>query len=328
MKDCKLLGVEPSTFHSYADMVVEELFSRSSEVICFPPKEQQVCMRCSMMDAPFPGALFAMDGTLCMLTTKGKHNEYVGRKSLPQMNVLVVCDWNMNLMYIDSNFTGRTQDNNMYMSYVLHFAIDGENSLLCPGGFIIADEGFACREHILRPYNNTTDHLENILFNFVFNSTRLLVENAIGAWKQKCPLTFSNIQQHSSTFSNIQQHSATFSNIQQHRDAQDGAARIGEGHPRVRSAVSVVENDQREGQEPQYQGVHGQAEVHPITLPSRFIGNRGVNLPDEVKRFLCHHSQEPLQNLPTYTPPHLTLLHTLHVSYNKAYHITHFPHYR
>ena len=140
--------------------------------------------------------------------------------------------------------------------------------------------------------------------------------------------TFSNTHQHSATFSNIQQHSATFSNIQQHRDAQDGAARIGEGHPRVRSAVSVVENDQREGQEPQYQGVHGQAEVHPITLPSRFIGNRGVNLPDEVKRFLCHHSQEPLQNLPTYTPPHLTLLHTLHVSYNKAYHITHFPHYR
>ena len=54
MKDCKLLGVEPSTFHSYADMVVEELFSRSSEVICFQSKEKQVCMMCSMMDAPFP----------------------------------------------------------------------------------------------------------------------------------------------------------------------------------------------------------------------------------------------------------------------------------
>ena len=48
-----------------------------------------------MMDAPFPGALFAMDGMLCMLTTKGKHNEYVGRKSLPQMIVLVVCNWNI-----------------------------------------------------------------------------------------------------------------------------------------------------------------------------------------------------------------------------------------
>ncbi len=115
-----------------------------------------------------PGALFAMDETLCMLMTKGKHNEYVGRKSLPQMIVLVVCDWNMNLMYIDSNFTGRTQDNNMYMSSALRFAIDGDDSLLRPRGFIIADEGFACREHVLRPYCKRTNDLEKILFNFVF----------------------------------------------------------------------------------------------------------------------------------------------------------------
>ena len=54
MTDGNLLGVEPTTLHSYADMVVEEIFSRSSEVICFPPIDKQVCMRCSMMDAPFP----------------------------------------------------------------------------------------------------------------------------------------------------------------------------------------------------------------------------------------------------------------------------------
>ena len=52
------------------------------------------------------------------------------------MNALVVCDWNRNLENEDNNFTGRTQDNNIYM----HFAINGENSLLRPGGFIIADE--------------------------------------------------------------------------------------------------------------------------------------------------------------------------------------------
>ena len=32
------------------------------------------------------------------------------------MNVLVVCDWNMNLVHIDSIFTGNSQDNTMYMS--------------------------------------------------------------------------------------------------------------------------------------------------------------------------------------------------------------------
>ena len=194
-----------------------------------------------MMDAPFPGALFAMDGMMCMLTTKGKHNEYIGRKSLPQMNVLVVCDWNMNLVHIDSNFTGRTQDNNMYMSSALHFAIDGDDSFLRRGGFIIADEGFACREHILRPYNKRADDLEKILFNFVIKSTRLLVENAIGGVETEVPLA-------------------------EHRDAQDGAARVGEDDPGVRSAVPVVEDDEGEGDERGHEDVHGQGEVHPITV--------------------------------------------------------------
>ena len=73
-------------------------------------------MKSNITEEPFPGALFAMDGTLCMLPARGSHNEFVGRKSLPQINVLVVCDWNMNLVHVDSNFTGRTQDNDMYMS--------------------------------------------------------------------------------------------------------------------------------------------------------------------------------------------------------------------
>ena len=45
-------------------MVVEELFSRSSEMICFQSKEKQVYMRCSMMDALFPGIVFATDGVM------------------------------------------------------------------------------------------------------------------------------------------------------------------------------------------------------------------------------------------------------------------------
>ena len=278
MKDCKLLGVEPSTFHSYADMVVEELFSRSSEVICFPPKEKQVCMRCSMMDAPFPGALFAMDGTLCMSTAKGKHNEYVGRKSLPQMNVLVVCDWNMNLVHIDSNYTGRTQDNTMYMSSALHFAIDGENSLLRPGGFIITDEGFACREHILRPYGKRTDDLEKILFNIVFKSTRLLVENAIGAWKQKCPLL------------NIGMHKMEPGELAKTILASGVLYQLWKmTNEKVMNMDTKMYTDKAK------------------YIPSRFIGKRGVNLRDEVKRFLCDNCQEAFSILSTNSPEELML---------------------
>ena len=52
----------------------------------------------------------------------------------------------------------------------------------------------------------------------------------------------------------------------QHWDAQDGAARLGEDDPRVGSAVPAVEDDEREGDERGYQEVHGQSEVHPITV--------------------------------------------------------------
>ena len=43
-------------------------------------------------------------------------------------------------------------------------------------------------------------------------------------------------------------------------------------------------------------------------IPSRFIGKHGVNLRDQVKRFLCDHNQEALQNLATYNPEELMLL--------------------
>ena len=48
-------------------------------------------------------------------------------------------------------------------------------------------------------------------------------------------------------------------------------------------------------------------------IPSRFIGKRGVNLRDEVKRFLCDNCQEALQILSTYTPEELMLMLSWHV---------------
>ena len=43
-------------------------------------------------------------------------------------------------------------------------------------------------------------------------------------------------------------------------------------------------------------------------IPSCFIGKRGVNLRDEVKRYLCDHNQEALRILATYSPADLMLL--------------------
>ena len=168
-------------------MLTLELAMRVSEVIQFPPKDQ-VCMRSNEMKQPMPGALFAMDGTLCRLPHRGKYNEFVSRKSQPQINVLVVCDWNKNLVYVEPGFTGRSQDNDMFNNSVLHEKMKLPDFPLKEGGYILVDEGFACNGRVIRPYSKKRDELDIQFFNKVFKSTRLIVENAIGAWKEKCPL--------------------------------------------------------------------------------------------------------------------------------------------
>ena len=183
-----LMGMHKSSYDKTAKKVIAELVSRSNEVIYFPPKAEQVFLQTRRVRKPFPGGLFAIDGTLCRCTEKGRRNDFFCRKGYACINVQVVCDWNKNLVHVDSNYTGRTQDNDMFMGSPLQAWLDGENSPLRPGGFILGDEGYANCGSIMRPFTDRDRDSGHRLFNLMYKSARLIVENAIGGWKQKCPL--------------------------------------------------------------------------------------------------------------------------------------------
>ena len=183
-----ILGMPRSTFEAAAWRVVEELFRRTKEVIMIPPQNKQVFMRCRNTGMPFPGALFALDGTHVRLAVKGRRNDFYGHKGYASLNVQVMCDWQMNLVNVESNFTGRTHDSDVYRMSSFATSLRQGNNLLQPGGFIIADEGYACDNHVMRPFNGRRAGAKEKLFNRFFKSARLVVENAIGAWKQMCPL--------------------------------------------------------------------------------------------------------------------------------------------
>ena len=110
-------------------------------------------MRSNETKQPMLGALFAMDGTLCRLPHRGKYNEFVSRKSQPQINVLVVCEWNKNLVCVEPGFTGRTQDNDMFNNSVLHEEMKPPDFLLREGRYILVDEGFASKGGVIHPYS-------------------------------------------------------------------------------------------------------------------------------------------------------------------------------
>lgn len=182
------LGMHKSTFDVAANRVIAELVERSNDVIYFPPKDEQVFLESRNVRRPFPGGLFAIDGTLCRCATKGRRNDFYCRKGYACINVQLVCDWNRNLVHIDPNYTGRTQDNDMFMASPLQRLLDGPNSPLRAGGFILADEGYANCGSIMRPFTDRDRDPGHQLFNHFFKSARLIVENAIGGWKKKCPL--------------------------------------------------------------------------------------------------------------------------------------------
>ena len=55
------------------------------------------------------------------------------------MNVEVVWDWNKNVVQVDSKYTGKTQDNDMFTGSPLQAWLDGEKSPVRRGGLILGD---------------------------------------------------------------------------------------------------------------------------------------------------------------------------------------------
>lgn len=189
ISECALiLRMSRSTFYHLANIIVDELLFISSEIIKIPPKEKQVFLYSPGLDNPFPGALFALDGTQVRCYCKGKSNEFYSRKGNAEINVQLLCDWNLNLVYVDANYTGRTHDNDAWSLCYLQQLIDSDKCPLRDGGFILADEGYATSGRVLRPYKRDSQETDKVLFNLAHKTARRKIENCIALWKNRVPL--------------------------------------------------------------------------------------------------------------------------------------------
>ena len=65
--------------------------------------------------------LFAIDDNIHKLTVKS--SECCRRKEQAQLNVQVMCIWNLDLVYVDSNYSGKTHDKDMLLNSPLYHAI-------------------------------------------------------------------------------------------------------------------------------------------------------------------------------------------------------------
>ena len=183
-----LLHLSRSTFHRYARLTVSELVRKSSEVIRLPKKENQRFLVSRSIRKPMTGAVFALDGTQITLSFKGRVNSFYSRHKKAEINCQVLCDWNMNPVYVMPNFSGRTHDSDAWSQCSLARELrDHPGEYIAEGNYIVADEGYANQGIVIRPFSKRGITNEQYNYNVVHKGARLIVENAIGAWKKRIP---------------------------------------------------------------------------------------------------------------------------------------------
>ncbi|KAG8369524.1 hypothetical protein BUALT_Bualt14G0022500 [Buddleja alternifolia] len=117
----------------------------------------------------FKGCLGALDGTYIPLRVALKYKpRYRNRKGDISVNVLVVCDINMNYVYLLCGWEGSAAD-----SGVLKDAITRQNGFRVPdGNYYLCDSGYINGDGFLAPYRGVRYHIQE------WNSQRTPLENA------------------------------------------------------------------------------------------------------------------------------------------------------
>lgn len=193
-----ILQVPYSSIRKYADVVMHELVNKADAVIFVPKPEKQVFFPDASMK-PVNGAVFAVDGTHCNLRFGGKlRNVTYSHKKKHSMNVMVVTDWNMNIVHINSCFAGRCHDSAVWRQSAFFKAINSPNAdrvikrvinLCClsiDNCYVLADMGYACRDRVVTQHKFHNNNPDKLHFNTIITQARGRVERAIGLLKQRC----------------------------------------------------------------------------------------------------------------------------------------------
>ncbi|KAL8555308.1 hypothetical protein ACS0TY_003206 [Phlomoides rotata] len=149
----------------------------------------------------FKGCLGALDGTYIPVKVPAEDvPRYRNRKGNVSVNVLAVCDQNMNYIYVLSGWEGSAAD-----SRVLRDAVTQENGLRVPNGnYYLVDGGYTNGNGFLAPYRGFRYHLREWdstrqgpqnyqeYFNIKHAKARNVIERSFGILKARWGILRSN----------------------------------------------------------------------------------------------------------------------------------------
>jgi len=143
----------------------------------------------------FPNCLGCIDGKHVMIQAPNNSGSlYYNYKKFFSIVLLAVCDAQYRFLLVDIGKSGRNSDSGVYGSSQLGLKID-ENLLGYPSSrytipgydqnikfpyVFLADEGFAMKTFMMRPYPKNCSERSEIVFNYRLSRARRVIENSFG----------------------------------------------------------------------------------------------------------------------------------------------------
>ncbi|CAH1645625.1 unnamed protein product [Spodoptera littoralis] len=132
-----------------------------------------------------PGVLGCIDGTHIAILRPVEHEErFFNRKGYHSLNVMIICDAELNILYVDASSPGSAHDSSVWQSS----PIWNHMRELCNAGehvFLLGDSGYPLRTNMMTPILNTVEGTPEHHFYQLHVTARNTVERCIGVLKAR-----------------------------------------------------------------------------------------------------------------------------------------------
>ncbi|XP_048484566.1 putative nuclease HARBI1 [Plutella xylostella] len=147
--------------------------------------ERELLMRRFMEKFHFPGVLGCIDGTHVAIIRPKEHEEtFLNRKNYHSLNVLIICDADLNIMHLDAAFGGAAHDSFVWNQSPIKTLMEdlNRNGSVC---WFLGDSGYALRPWMLTPILNAAVGSPEEHYTDMHCHVRNTVERCIGVLKAR-----------------------------------------------------------------------------------------------------------------------------------------------
>ncbi|XP_045509508.1 putative nuclease HARBI1 [Colias croceus] len=163
-----------------------EKYSISISTIKFPmtQREKEIIIADLSEKFGFPGVLGCIDGTHIAIIRPTDHEEtFLNRKHFHSLNVLILCDSKLNIMYVDASFGGAAHDSYVWNHCPIksHLQRLGRNEHC----WLLGDSGYAQRPWMMTPILGAGSGTPEEYYTNLHCRVRNTVEWCIGVLKAR-----------------------------------------------------------------------------------------------------------------------------------------------